>query len=199
MKFFKENSYDIVRLLINQIGIAIFSLILYTAVGMVNLESGTKLGINIALSVFAILFYFSLLYTVAWDWGAKDKIRIDGGRMAPVRFKGLKMALFANIPNFILAAICAFTFLIYFLSDNQACYTISTLFNTIVRLFMSMYLGVLQGIFAALKSNTDLYYLLQAFGYLIMPIFAILSTELGYAFGVKEKKIFGYTVKNKKQ
>ena len=197
MKFFKENSYDIVRLLVNQIGIAIFSLILYTAVGMVNLESGTKLGINITLSALAILFYFALLYTVAWDWGAKDKIRIDGGRMEPVKFKGARMAFFANVPNFVLTFICVITFAIYLMSGSEVCYTVSTIFNTIVRLFMSMYLGILQGIFSSLKAQTDMYYFAQAIGYFVIPVFAIGATELGYSLGTKEKKLFGSTVTKK--
>ncbi len=198
MKFFKENSYDIVRLFINQVGITIFSLILYTAVGMVDLESGTKLTINVLLSVFAILFYFALLYTVAWDWGAKDKIRIDGGRMEPVKLKGVKMAFFANIPNFILTFICVITFAIYLIFDSEASYTVSIVFNTIVRLLMSMYLGILQGIFSALRANTDMFYFAQSIGYFVMPVFAIAATHIGYYFGTQEKKIFGSVSKRKK-
>ena len=54
MKFFKENSYDVVRLFINQVGITIFSMIIYTAVGMVNIDSVARLGIKVAISVFAM-------------------------------------------------------------------------------------------------------------------------------------------------
>ncbi len=197
MKFFKENSYDVVRLFINQIGIAIFSLILYTAVGMVELDGGTKLAINVSLSVFAVLFYFSLLYTVTWDLGAKDKIRIDGGRMAENKLKGAKLAAFANVPNFILAFICALTFAIYLIFDNAVCYNISVIFNTIVRLLMSMYLGILQGIFAGLRSNTDIFYFAQAIGYFIIPITAIAVTQFGYTMGRKEKKLFGSSTHKK--
>lgn len=39
MKIFKENSYDIVKLYVNQIGIMIFSMLLYTAVGSFENES----------------------------------------------------------------------------------------------------------------------------------------------------------------
>lgn len=191
MKFLKENSYDVVRLFINQIGIAIFSLILYTAVGMIELDQSAKLGINVALSVFAVLFYFSLLYTVAWDLGAKDKIRIDSGRMSTDKFKGAKLATWANVPNFILAFICALTFAIYLISDNAASYTVSGIFNTIVRLLMSMYLGVLQGIFSGLRSNTDIFYFAQAIGYFLIPLTAIAVTQFGYTMGTKEKKLFG--------
>ena len=40
-------------------------------------------GLLLASSIFSILFYLMLLYTVGWDIGARDKIRIDGGRMKP--------------------------------------------------------------------------------------------------------------------
>ena len=197
MKFFKENSYDITRLFINQVGITIFSMILYTALGMVNLDEATKLGINIALSVFATLFYFALLYTVAWDWGAKDKIRIDGGRMEPVKLKGARMAAFANVPNFVLTFICVITFAIYLISGNEVCYTVSAVFNTIVRLLMSMYLGILKGVFNPLNANADMFYFTQAIGYFVIPVFAIAVTQIGYSFGLRERKIF--TSKTKKQ
>ncbi len=190
MKFFKENSYDIIRLLINQIGITIFSLILYTSLGAVNVEEGTKRMFNVALSVFAMLFYFALLYTVAWDWGAKDKIRIDGGRMQPDKFKGAKMAFFANVPNFILTLVCVLTFTVFLLTGNQGCETVSRVFDLIIRLFMSMYLGLLQGIFSALRSNENMFYFAQAIGYFVIPVLAILATQLGYTMGTKEKKIF---------
>ena len=60
MKFLKENSYDIVKLFINQIGIAIFSTVLYTAVGDIE-DVALRSGIRIAISAFAMLFYFALL------------------------------------------------------------------------------------------------------------------------------------------
>ena len=67
MRFFKENSYDIVRLYINQIGISIFSMVLYTAVGTIELSS--KL-LDVGLSVFLLGFYFTLIYTASWEYGA---------------------------------------------------------------------------------------------------------------------------------
>ena len=60
MKFFKDNSYDIIKLYINQIGIAIFSLVLYTAIGFLE-DAGLNLKLRVVLSVFATLFYFALI------------------------------------------------------------------------------------------------------------------------------------------
>lgn len=191
MKFLKENSYDIIRLLINQFGIAIFTFILYTSIGAVEVEDGTKLIIKIAISAFSMLFYFALLYTVAWDWGAKDKIRIDGGRMEPDRFKASKMSFLANVPNFVLTFVCILTFAIFLIFENNGAFTFFAILNLILRLFMSMYLGVIQGIFYALSSNENMYFLAQSIGFFFIPVLSILATQFGYTMGSKEKKIFG--------
>ena len=189
MKFFKENSYDVIRLFINQIGIAIFSMIIYTAVAMVDINSKASLGIKVAVSAFAMLFYFSLLYTVAWDWGAKDKIRIDGGRLEPIKLKGARIALLANIPNFVLSFVSALTWGLHVLGVKGV-QGVSALFNTFTRLLMSMYLGLLQGAFVWLSEKGDVYQFGQAVGYFFIPILAIAVTQFGYSFGLKEKKIF---------
>ena len=189
MKFFKENSYDVVRLFINQVGITIFSMIIYTAVGMVNIDSVARLGIKVAISIFAMLFYFALLYTVAWDWGAKDKIRIDGGRLDPIKLKGARIAFLANIPNFVLSFISALTVGLYILGVEGA-QGAAAIFNTFTRLLMSMYLGVLQGAFVAFSAEQFVYQFWQAVGYFFIPILAIAATQIGYAFGMKERKIF---------
>ena len=51
MKTFKENSYDIVRLYVNQLGIMIFSMLLYTAVGSFGDEK-----LSSALSIFVSVY-----------------------------------------------------------------------------------------------------------------------------------------------
>ena len=69
MKFLKENSYDIIRLIINQVGITIFAFVIYTAVGSVKIESRLAvILLRVGISVFSALFYYALIYTVAWDW-----------------------------------------------------------------------------------------------------------------------------------
>ena len=188
MKFFKENSYDILRLYINQIGITIFSLLLYFSVASIE-DKTLGLRLKIAISVFAILFYFALLYTAAWDWGAKDKIRIDAGRLECKKYKGALMSLIANIPNFILAAGCVITMGIYLSSNADVSFTIYYVLNLLLRFSSSMYLGLLQSIFI-FEENLNLYNFYQSIGYLIVPIFAICATHLGYTLGLKEFKIF---------
>ncbi len=192
MKFLKENSYDIVKLYINQIGIAIFSLLLYFSVGMLK-DADVNLRLKIAISIFAMLFYFVLLYTAAWDMGAKDKIRIDAGKIKENKFKGLLMALAANALNFILAGGCMLTMGIYISNSSAAVGTISMLLTMILRMTCSMYLGLMQGIFISFNQNAEFYNFIQSCGFLAAPILAIASTHIGYRFGLKNKKIFSST------
>lgn len=187
MKFLKENGYDILRFYINQIGITIFSLVLYFSVS--SMEDRTLgLRIKVAISVFAILFYFALLYTAAWDYGAKDKIRIDAGREKKRVYKGALMSFFANVPNFILAGVCFISTLIY-RNGAEGARAVEQVFNLILRMTNAMYIGLIQGVFSPFETNESLYVTLESIGYLVVPLFAILATHIGYVFGLKEIKI----------
>lgn len=189
MRFIKKNSYDIIKLYINQIGIAIFSLVLYTAIGMIDSET-LPMPLKIGVSVFAILFYFVLIYTVTWEIGAKDKIRVDAGKEKCVMSKGFLMGLFANLPNFIFTFICILGQGVYMLTEIEAFKTLGAVFNLIIRLFLSMYLGVIQGIFSPFAENVDLYFLLQSCGFFLLPLLAVFTTDIGYRMGMKNIKFF---------
>ena len=104
MRFFKENSYDIVRLYINQFGITIFALMLYFSASIV-LDSKWTLTLYLLVSLFSIIFFFALLYFAAWEFGAKDRIRIDAGRMEYNKNKGLYLGIFAGVPNFVFSVL----------------------------------------------------------------------------------------------
>ena len=186
--FLKENSYDIVRLFVNQIGINLFALVLYTALNVFE-NKDTALGVRIAMSVFATGFYLVLLYTAAWEYGAKDRIRVDSGRYAHKPGKGALMSLIANIPNLLLAVPAVIFMIIHMTAGNEVLYSAFVVLNTLIRFTSSMYLGILQGAFIAFEASTNLYFLLQTVGYAIVPAFAILSTHIGYSLGMKELRI----------
>lgn len=196
MRFLKENSYDILRLYINQIGITIFSLVLYTSIS--SLDSSLSLKLKISISIFSMLFLFALLYTVAWDWGANDKIRIDAGRVNKRAYKGALMALIANAINFILAAICVICDSLVYFKSVAAANAVSQIANLILRMTNAMYLGVIQGIFVSLKAE-GFYVLLQSAAFLVAPLLAILATHIGYTFGLKNIKIFPSSKKKKRR
>jgi len=195
LKFLKENSYDVVRLYINQIGITIFSLVLYFSVSSLNTSASTNTlykQLLVGISVFAMLFFFALLYTAAWDWGANDKIRIDSGKVGKRAYKGAVIAIFANVLNIILAAGCVISELI--IRDGEG--FVSQLFRPILLLTNAMYLGVIQVICSSAEQYNII--LFESVGYLIAPIWAIAATHIGYTFGMKNIKIFRSS-KNKKE
>ena len=188
MKFLKENSYDIVRLYINQIGITIFSLVLYTSISFIE-DTSLNLQLKVALSVFASIFYFALLYTASWEYGAKDRIKIDSGRIKYMPFKGTLISLAANAPNFILAIFTIITMAIYLSAGIDGFNTAFAIFNLLLRFTNSMFLGLLQGIFSFITDvNTS--HIWQSVGYLVMPLFSVLVTQIGYTFGEKNIRIF---------
>ena len=196
MRFFKENSYDIVRLYINQIGISIFSMVLYTAVGTIELSS--KL-LDVGLSVFLLGFYFTLIYTASWEYGAKDKIRVDAGKIEPSHTKGIKLSLLAGVPNYLLSGLCLLFGLIYKATLSSGAGVVAVLLNTFMRLSMAMYLGVVQTAFGPFTSAADNSFAFQAAGFLVAHVFAVIVISLGYLLGSKDKRIFAALFKANKK
>ena len=199
MKIFKENSYDIVRLYINQLGIMIFSMLLYTAVGSFENDALSS-ALSIAVSVFSICFYLVLIYYVVWEIGAKDKIRIDGGRAEPCKYKGLIMGLFANIPNFVLGIFTVLFLAIYLISGNEVVFSVFFIFNLIIRIHASMYMGLITGIvpsrLPAGSSEIDhIEFLIESILFTAIPIISALVTHLAYYLGSKDKKLFSFLSK----
>jgi len=181
MKFFKQHSYDIVKLFINQIGIAIFGLVLTMASAMMQDKYGDTLGI--CVSVFSVLFYLYLVYVLIWDLGAKDKIRIDAGRLAYDRFHGFKLMLFAQIPSLFFAALLWLGAIFMAIGGG--------FFNSLGGVFYSiglplawgldaMYLGLMDLVF-----NRDMHFLC-ALLFTLTSLPALGVCALGYVLGVKD-------------
>ena len=189
MKFFKDNSYDVVKLLLNQIGIAIFSLAVCVAP---SADGGFFAKFAIYFSILASILYFVLIYITTWEYGLKDKMQSDSGKITLIRNKGLKIGLLANIPNFLLAGVAIIFMVIYLNSGGEIFNTLFFTFNLIIRFTNAMFLGLLQGIFSFLKEDSNLYYLWQMVGYFLAPIFTVLVAHLGYELGRREIKIFGF-------
>ncbi len=192
MKIFKENSYDIVRLYVNQLGIMIFSMLLYTAVGSFE-NAALSNALSIFVSVFSTCFYLVLIYYAVWEIGAKDKIRIDGGRLERCNQKGLVMCLFANVPNFLLGILTVILLALFMLTGNDGIYAAFLIFNTIMRFHESMFLGFITAIVPTGLSAGDIDYvefLIEAILFTVLPIVSVAVTHLAYQLGLREKKIF---------
>ncbi len=189
MKFLKENSYDIVRLYVNQLGITIFSMALYTAVG----THGSKMSIKLIMSILATLFYLSLIYNYVWEYGAKDRIRVDGGKASKQTFKGLFMGLIANVPNFILSGLSIIFVSVTLLGGPEIFKALFAIVYMILRLHTAMYLGIIQGmtpneVIPDVANYPDC--LLESILFFVLPFLSVAVSHLAYTLGYKEIKIF---------
>lgn len=195
MKFLKTNSYDIVRLFINQVGITILSMILYFTVAFAESGNFGK-ELRLYVSIFTIIFYLVLLYFVAWEFGSKDKMRADSGKIKLSMGKGALMSLCANSLNIILAGVC----LICLFVAGDTAYTVFGVLNSIMRFISAMYIGLLQFIFAYLETSAPADYLIyQTAGYLILPFVSVLITHVGYWLGAKHIKLSAFLTSGKKK
>lgn len=195
MRFFRDNSDSIVKLYINQIGVAIFTMFLYTAAAAISVDGIASLLIKVGISAFSVLFYFALIYTVAWEIGAQDKIRIDAGRMEENKIKGFKLGIYANVPNFIFVGIALLLIGTYILSGVEVLFTVFGILNALFRIFVSMYLGIIQGLTDTLVGNLD--FAVETALYLVFALIASAITYLSYLMGLKDKRLFPTTPKKK--
>ena len=101
MKYLKENYYYIIKMLLNQFGAAFLGFMLSAATS--NGMGEPNWILVLAGSSLAILLYMYLQYTVMWDLGARDIIRIEANRAKYKPLVGLKMVALANIPNMLIA------------------------------------------------------------------------------------------------
>ncbi len=131
--FFKEHSYNVIKLFLNQIGITVFGT-------MLALATSGKPTLLLFSSIFATLFLLVLDYNVCWEIGAKDKIRIDGGRLKKMDGKGAILSLLANVPNLILSLLMGIGVLI----GTAASESMSFICNAAARLLNGMYLGIIK-------------------------------------------------------
>ena len=183
--FLSKHSYDFVRMLLVQSMIGgFFGFALAIAIGGIsaqNSESGAPsassdmlLLITCALS---ILFYLFLIYIQIWEIGGKDEMshRVRGTK--PNIYKGLLIALCANVPNFLLAGLIT---LGYAFPNNEVCTSIGFVGDLITKFIHGMYLGLIQYEFAGGFRLMD-----QWWTFFLLPIPALVTCFAAYNIGRK--------------
>ena len=171
MSFLKKYSYNIVKLLINQIAISIFGNVLAIACGMAQYEQ-----LKLITSIFAILFYMFLNYSAVWDLGFRELPGIEAGRNPRRPLAGLYMALVAAIPNFLLAILVMLGNL---LCDIKFFSTVGAVAGMIAIWVEGMYTGILSFIKISGMPATS-----YRISYFIIIIPGLLAGWLGYYFGI---------------
>ncbi|MBR6426529.1 MAG: hypothetical protein IKS28_01750 [Clostridia bacterium] len=96
--FLKDNSYTIFKMFVNQIGMTIFGL-------AVSFATSNFDGLFLGASVFGVLFYLVLLYTMTWEEGFRQSQAIEAGRKKYIPLSGLYMSLCANLINIVLGVL----------------------------------------------------------------------------------------------
>ena len=183
--FLSKHSYDFVRMLLVQSMIGgFFGFALAIAIGGIsaqNSESGAPsassdmlLLITCALS---ILFYLFLIYIQIWEIGGKDEMshRVRGTKHNI--YKGLLIALCANVPNFLLAGLIT---LGYAFPNNEVCTSIGFVGDLITKFIHGMYLGLIQYEFAGGFRLMD-----QWWTFFLLPIPALVTCFAAYNIGRK--------------
>lgn len=187
-EFFKKNSDLIIKMIVHQIGLTVFGFLLYSCANV----SGNQ-TLVIGFSVFSAAFYLFLIYILFWEKGAKDKVRIDSGRLEMDKFKGVKVCLASNIHNILLATLSLIGYLCIdrtvtldgkFTSPEWAAnlYLISHIIGVYLN---SMYTGI--GDYFNITVNPAFLFII------IIP--GIIVCGLGYYLGTKEK--FGFLTGSK--
>ena len=180
--FFKNHSYDMVTMLLNQVAISMFGFTLVLA----TMKIGNDTLRNV-MSIFSALFYLVLLYIKAWDIGFKDKISVEQGKKTNNPFRGALISLCANAINYVLALFVMLRALLpsvsLITSIGDVCQAISVFIN-------GMYTGLLVNQVGGAPLNS------YWFSFFLTPIPAILICGLAYYFGLHDVKHTGFFHKN---
>ncbi len=172
-RFFLTYSYDMVKMFLNQFATAIFGFALVLAAGAAN-----NVVLRNVSSVFAILFYMFLLYTMTWEIGFRNRVSAESGRIKKNFFTGTLISLCANVPNFVFAI---FITLAMFLNVS-AISSVGAVCSFLALTLEGMYTGILAVHVAGVALNS------YWFIYFIIPLPAIIVSTVAYNMGINDVK-----------
>lgn len=178
MTYVRQNLNIIGKMTLNQFGATFMGLMV--SLGLTTVDNRI---IILLASTLCALFFFYLQYSVMWELGARDIIRVDGGRAPYQPLNGLKMALVANIPNIILAILIIIGH-IFGSADGAYGYewagSMYVVAKGIAVAWEAMYNGFVQ-----------LYSPHNPIVFVLMLIPNFVAATLGYYLGLKNFRIFG--------
>ena len=184
--FFHRYSYSMVKMFINQFAISVFGTMLSMATTATNNDVFT-----VSVSIFSIVFYLFLLYTMIWELGAQDKIAVDVGKRPYRPFTGLYMGLLANAPNLLFALMFAIGY--PFMGTHAWAGTM----NAVVKLYSVIFEGMYLGVTAVLPFGAEVKIGAMWWSYLAITVPAILTATLAYYIGHKDFRLFAFLFNKK--
>ncbi|MCI8331493.1 MAG: hypothetical protein HFE78_01515 [Clostridiales bacterium] len=163
------------KLMINQLGMAIFGFIVtFAAESFARTHTGNIVPALLAASAISVLFYLFLLAFAANEAGIKDKIRIEAGRLKADAALGFKWGLAAGIINLLFALIIIVTYYVWTYNQAGAVQTVYATCYTIAKILQAPYIGVMQ----VFSPNNPLIFAL-------VPLPGIFATGFGYWLGLR--------------
>lgn len=174
--FFRKYSYDAVKMYLNQFGTAIFGFVLAMAAGRAK-----NIPLRNVTSVFAILFYLFLLYTMTWEMGFREKTAVEKGQEPFRPLTGLLVSLCANGINFLLAVFIT----LGLLTSVPALSSIGGVSSFIALLSEGMFTGLLANSVNGRTLNAIWWI------YFLLPVPSMITCTIAYICGVKDKKLTG--------
>lgn len=184
--FFVRYSYDAVKMLLDQIVLAVFGFSLATAAVLAK-----NPALLLWTSIGAIVFYMFMLYGVAWRMGDEDRKRIRRGEYGGHVFTGTLVSLLANSLNFLLAILIA-------IGTFAGVAGLVDIPKTIALLAQAEYQGLLayipigteivDGVEVAVNLNAAWWV------YFLLPIPAMMISTWGYLMGKGEVLLTKLTV-----
>ena len=184
--FFHRYSYSMVKMFINQFAISVFGTMLSMATTATNNDVFT-----VSVSIFSIVFYLFLLYTMIWELGAQDKIAVDVGKRPYRPFTGLYMGLLANAPNLLFALMFAIGY--PFMGTHAWAGTM----NAVVKLYSVIFEGMYLGVTAVLPFGAEVKIGAMWWSYLAITVPAIVTATLAYYIGHKDFRVFAFLTSKK--
>ena len=170
-EFWKANSYNIIKCLLNQIAITMFGLMIAFA----TMQNETLLLVG---SLFSIGFYLFLTYYMFWEIGGKDRIQEDAGRRKKTPIRGLLVSLISYIPMIIMAIILLAVH--PFTQTSEAAGNAFMIVNMLTRFLHAMYLGLI-----------TLYSPNNQIAWLLICLPAPVVAQIGYMLGNRNFRILG--------
>lgn len=169
------------KLILNQFGAAMLGIMLSSAAMQSRL-------LNFLTSLLAIFFYLFLQYTAIWETGAKDRIRVDGGRAAENKQRGLYAAILANSPNILFAVLIIVLTTVGVLTQWSWAGEGAVVFTFIARLWQGMYNGVIN--FVIPQGLNEAQTILSTMIYIAIILPSLAVNAIGYRMGYMNRRIF---------
>lgn len=167
MDNYKKNGYQVIRLCLYQFGMTLFGLV-------VAMATSSSDALILWTGVFSALFYLYLIYSLVYELGQKDGIRIEAGKRKYNALKGFWLALAANSLNILLGILCFIGKTVYDTNAAEWAGEMYGVANTIAKFIQGMYVGILKSFLMDVS-----------FANLLTPIPGIIVCTIGYILGVK--------------